>query len=47
MEKEGKKANKDSKKIVIKDKKRFVIALAVIALALLIVIFCKQEARYS
>ena len=38
MEKEGKKSNKDSKKIVIKDKKRFVIALAVIALALLIVI---------
>ena len=28
MEKEGKKSNKDSKKIVIKDKKRFVIALA-------------------
>ncbi len=38
MEKEGKKSNKDSKKIVIKDKKRFVIALAIIALALLIVI---------
>lgn len=45
MEKEGKKSNKKNQKIMIKDKKRFCIAMAIVLLLILIIILLVSNGK--